>query len=232
MKRYGKVLKKDYREIVLLKSNPCSYGKCTFCDYINDNSTQNDIVDINHKVQQNVTGEVGKLEIINSGNFIDIPKQTWHEIKQIIQSKDITEITVENHWIHRHRNYDLYKELQQLNCKINFKIGVETFNQQFREVILNKGMGEVTPSMVRQYYNQVNLLVGIQGQTKEQILQDILLGVMYFDKVVINMYQNNSTDIKKDEELQKWFLTNFYFIESAMPYKVELLYNNTDYNVG
>lgn len=36
--RYSKVDKKFKREIVLLKSFPCVYGKCAFCNYIEDNS--------------------------------------------------------------------------------------------------------------------------------------------------------------------------------------------------
>lgn len=40
MDRYSKITNVHMykREIVLLKSRPCAYGKCTFCDYILDNS--------------------------------------------------------------------------------------------------------------------------------------------------------------------------------------------------
>ena len=37
MERYSRILEKDKREIVLLKSRPCIWGKCSFCDYIEDN---------------------------------------------------------------------------------------------------------------------------------------------------------------------------------------------------
>ena len=36
--RYSKVEGKFQREIVLLKSFSCAYGKCSFCNYIEDNS--------------------------------------------------------------------------------------------------------------------------------------------------------------------------------------------------
>ena len=38
MERYNKITNKNPREIVLLKSRPCAWGKCRFCDYIEDNS--------------------------------------------------------------------------------------------------------------------------------------------------------------------------------------------------
>lgn len=36
--RYNVIDNKNNREIVLLKSFPCVWGKCAFCDYIEDNS--------------------------------------------------------------------------------------------------------------------------------------------------------------------------------------------------
>ena len=38
MERYNRITNKNQREIVLLKSRPCAWGKCRFCDYIDDNS--------------------------------------------------------------------------------------------------------------------------------------------------------------------------------------------------
>ena len=38
MERYSRITNKNEREIVLLKAKPCAWGKCRFCDYIDDNS--------------------------------------------------------------------------------------------------------------------------------------------------------------------------------------------------
>lgn len=56
MERYGRIQEKDKREIVLLKGFPCAWGKCTFCDYIEDNAhdseemikTNKNILEKNH----------------------------------------------------------------------------------------------------------------------------------------------------------------------------------------
>ena len=37
MDRYNKITNKNNREIVLLRAFPCIWGKCSFCDYIDDN---------------------------------------------------------------------------------------------------------------------------------------------------------------------------------------------------
>ena len=35
--RYSTITDKHPREICLLRSFPCAWGKCSFCDYIDDN---------------------------------------------------------------------------------------------------------------------------------------------------------------------------------------------------
>ena len=39
MDRYSKITNKNKREIVLLKALPCAWGKCRFCDYIEEFSS-------------------------------------------------------------------------------------------------------------------------------------------------------------------------------------------------
>lgn len=69
MDRYNIITGKNKREIVLLKAFPCVWGKCTFCDYIEDNSTNSsEINDINKNVLREVKGTYGTLEVINSGD--------------------------------------------------------------------------------------------------------------------------------------------------------------------
>ena len=88
--RYNKIENKHKREIVLLKSFPCKYGKCSFCNYIEDNSIdENEINRVNLEVLKEITGEYGVLEVINSGSVFELPKQTLAEIKKIVIEKNI-----------------------------------------------------------------------------------------------------------------------------------------------
>ena len=67
--RYSKIIGKNQREICLLRGFPCAWGKCAFCDYIEDNGRDTQaMVSLNHQVLQKVTGEFGVLEVINSGS--------------------------------------------------------------------------------------------------------------------------------------------------------------------
>ncbi len=76
MDRYSKITEKNPREIVLLKAFPCVWGKCLFCDYIDDNSqNEEEMNKTNFEVLKNITGEFGVLEVINSGSCFEIPKK-------------------------------------------------------------------------------------------------------------------------------------------------------------
>lgn len=90
MERYNKITNKNPREIVLLKGKPCAWGKCRFCDYIDDNSRDIDTInDLNYEILSRVTGELGVLEVINSGSCFELPKETLKMIKDIIIEKQI-----------------------------------------------------------------------------------------------------------------------------------------------
>ncbi len=90
MDRYSEITNKNQREIVLLKGFPCIWGKCSFCDYIDDNSNlEEEMNKLNLKVLKNVTGKYGVLEVINSGSCFELPKDTLEKIKCIIKEKNI-----------------------------------------------------------------------------------------------------------------------------------------------
>ena len=88
--RYNRVEGKFAREITLLKSFPCVYGKCKFCNYIEDNSTnESEINSVNFEVLKEVSGDLGVLEVINSGSVFELPRKTLEKIREIVYEKDI-----------------------------------------------------------------------------------------------------------------------------------------------
>lgn len=228
MDRYNKITNKNIREIVLLKAFPCVWGKCSFCDYIDDNSlNEEEIVKLNKEVLKNITGEFKVLEVINSGSCFEIPKETLNDIKKIIQEKNIEKLFLESHWCYKNR-LDEMREF--FGIPIIFKIGVETFDNNFRNLVLNKNANFKTPEEVKENFQSVCLLIGVKGQTKEMIKRDIDIVLKNFDYATLNVFVNNTTDVKRDEELVKWFVEEYKYLDSYD--NIEVLYNNTDFGVG
>ena len=136
MERYNRITNKNQREIVLLKSRPCAWGKCRFCDYIDDNSRdREEMLTLNAEVLSNVTGEFGVLEVINSGSCFELPKETLEDIRKIVEEKGIRRLIFESHWIYRKR---LQEMRDFFGIPVTYKIGIETFDHDFRENVLNK----------------------------------------------------------------------------------------------
>lgn len=228
MIRYNKILGKNSREIVLLKSRPCAWGRCFFCDYIHDNSrNENEILEINKQILSNVTGEIGVLEVINSGSAFELPKETLEDIKKVIEQKGIRKLFLESHYIYKER----LDELRDFfGIPIIFKCGIETFDHEFRNSYLKKGIKFDDPSEVASYFRSVCLMVGIKGQTKEMIRRDIEILEKYFDYGCVNVFINNTTPVKRDEDLVQWFYDEFSYLEENR--NIEVLWNNTDFGVG
>ena len=228
MDRYSKVINKNLREIVLLKALPCIWGKCAFCDYIDDNDDNiAEINKLNKEVLNNITGEFGVLEVINSGSCFEIPRESLEYIKKIVVEKKIKKLFLESHWCYKNR---LQEMRDFFGIEIIFKIGVETFDNSFRNLVLNKNANFKTVDEVKESFQSVCLLVGIKGQTKEMIKRDINLVLENFKYATINVFINNTTDVKRDEELVQWFTDNFKYLEDYQ--YIEVLYNNTDFGVG
>ena len=228
MERYNKIPNKNKREIVLLKAFPCVWGKCSFCDYIDDNGQdEEEINKLNREVLDKVTGEFGVLEVINSGSCFEMPKDTLSYIKEIIEKKNISKLFMESHWCYKNR---LEEMKGYFNIPIIFKIGVESFDYDFRNKILNKNARFITPEEVAEKFQSVCLMVGIKGQTREMIKSDIQIVLRNFKYATINVFIENTTSVKRDEELVAWFREEYSYLDNYP--NIEVLYHNTDFGVG
>ena len=228
MERYSVITEKNPREIVLLRAFPCAWGKCAFCDYIEDNGrNRKEMEEQNRQVLSQVTGGLGVLEAINSGSCFELPRETLEDIKTIAGENNIRRLLFESHWIYRHR----LEELREFfRIPVTYKIGLETFDYDFRERVLNKHADFKSPQEVASFFDSICLMVGIKGQTKEMIRNDIAILKQYFSHGTVNVFNNNSTPIRRDEELVRWFMEEYRWLLDDPD--VEVLYNITDFGVG
>lgn len=228
MERYNLIANKNPREIVLLQGHPCVWGKCAFCDYIADNSeNEAEMTLLNAHVLSRVSGKTGALEVINSGSCFELPKSTLLLIRQIVKEKKIQRLFFESHWIYRNK---LQEMKDFMGIPITFKIGVETFDYHFRENVLNKHASFQTPEEVAAYFDSPCLMVGIQGQTKEMIDDDIRILKQYFQLGTVNVFHNNTSPVRQDSRLVKWFRHKYAYLNDDP--NIEVLYEITDFGVG
>lgn len=117
------------------------------------------------------------------------------------------------------------------SVEVKFRCGVETFQPRMRQK-WNKGIPtDVTPADIAKHFKGVCLLCCVEGQTREDILNDIAVARKYFEYFSVNVFCDNTTSVRRDERLVEWFRTEVYpSIKDEL--RIEVLIDNTDLGVG
>ena len=232
MERYSIIRDKMPREFVLLQGTGCRWRRCEFCDYHLDVS--DDPFEVNRQVLEQVTGEYGVLDVINSGSAFELDDRTIEMLRRIIVEKKIHTLWCEMHWMYRHRLEEFRSRIfssYSLLPTIKFRCGVETFDPELRKR-WNKGVPEgVTAEEVARYFQGVCLLCCTEGETRERIVRDIEFAREHFEYFSVNVFCDNTTKIKRDPELVEWFVREVYPTIKDNP-RIEVLIDNTDLGVG
>ena len=227
MERYALIHTVLPREFVLLQGMGCKWKRCIFCDYHGDVST--DPFAVNKDVLTQVLGVYGVLDVINSGSAMELDERTIAMLKEVVREKKIHTLWFEAHYMYKNQ---LAKFAEQFDgVEVKFRCGVESFDGKLRQR-WKKGMAaSVTAEDVAKYFQGVCLLCCTEGDNKSRILSDIALAEQYFEYASVNIFCENTTAVKRDEELAKWFVEQVYptFKQSK---KIEILINNTDLGVG
>ena len=227
MERYALIHSVSPRELVLLQGTGCRWKRCTFCDYHEDVS--DDSFAVNREVLAQVQGVYGVLDVINSGSAMELDEQTLGMIKEVVKEKKIHTLWFEAHYMYKNQ---LAKFAEQFDgVEVKFRCGVESFDGSLREHWKKGIAASVIVEEVAQYFQGVCLLCCTEGDSKERILRDIALAERYFEYASVNVFCENTTTVKRDEELVKWFVTEVYS-KLKKSNKIEILINNTDLGVG
>lgn len=230
--RYAVIQDKNPREIVLLRGRGCSWRRCAFCDYhldCSDDPAAN--FSLNRDVLASVTGAFGRLEVINSGSFCDLDADTMAEIERVCAQKAIAALHVECHWLHRSEVPALRARFSRLGVTVRVKTGVETFDRDFRERVLRKGISESDPAKIAAPFDECCLLFGLSGQTAASMRADVETGLRHFARVCVNLMTENTTAVRPDPAVLAQFRRELYPLYRDNP-RVDVLLENTDFGVG
>ena len=226
LERYSAIESGFRREFLLLQGKGCRWHRCTFCDYWLDRS--DDPYETNSSVLGKVTGEFSVLDIINSGSAMEMDDRTLDEIARIVRDKGIEDLWFEAHWMYRDALSEFSKRFP---CRVHYRIGVESFNPDLR-LRWNKGIPRtVTPEMIRSHFDGVCLLVGLEGQSEEDIMQSVSIAESLFDYYSVNLFCPNSTRVEVDDDLALFVKSEVRKMLEENT-KAELLIENTDLGVG
>lgn len=230
MERYSVITDKRPRELVLLRGRGCAYKRCTFCDYHLDRSSDAAAnLALNAAVLSRVTGTFGELEVINSGSVFELGAECIELIRSVCAARNISVVHFESHYMYKDRLDELRREFDGVT--VLFKLGLETFDSEFREKILHKGIPDSDPSVISRGFDEANFLFGLGGQTVESMRRDIELGLKYFKRICLNVMCENTTAVKPDPAVVSAFLRELYPL-CKNDDRIDVLISNLDFGVG
>ena len=232
MIRYSIIHEKNPREILLLRGTGCGWRKCTFCDYHLDScENKEENLKLNRAAMAQVTGLYHHLEVINSGSFPELDEVTVAELLTLCREKKIHTLHFECLWLYRDQIPALRQAFAKVGTVLKIKTGVESFDHDFRETVLRKGITPRDPAEIAQGFDECCLLFGLSGQSAESMRRDIETGLAHFERVCVNIFVANRTKLKPDPTVIQTFVTSVMpdYIDNE---RVDILLNNTDFGVG
>ncbi|HKQ47747.1 MAG TPA: radical SAM protein [Phycisphaerae bacterium] len=227
--RYARYTGNLPREVVLLKGLPCIWSRCTFCDYIDDNTTdETTIARVADEQLARVTGEFGRLQVINSGSIQELPLVVREQIRDLLAARKIREFWTESYWSYR-KDYAATRAF--FGVPTYLFLGVETFDDDLRNRVLNKAMRWKSADEVAAATDAICLMIGIRGQTPDIIRRDIDLLLTKFKCGFINMFSENRLSAGlMDEAIKDWFRSEYGWLEKEP--NLTVLWENTGLGVG
>lgn len=229
MNRYAVIAGKLPREIVLLRGLPCVWGRCAFCDYILDNTTDPaEIRRVADAELAKVTGRYARLEVINSGSIQELPLDVRDKIRDLLHRKGIREFICESYWAYQ-KSFAATRDYFGVPTRL--KIGVETFDHHLRNDVLRKNMFFESPADVARLTDTICLLVGFKGQTRDLVRRDIGILLTQFRFGCVNLFTPNSLSQELlDLEIKAWFREEYAWLADHPT--IEVLWENSDFGVG
>lgn len=232
LQRYSIIPGSMPREMVLLRGFGCGWARCAFCDYHLDKCADSAAnFALNREVLTHVTGEFRHLEVINSGSFCELDSGTLALVEKHCIEKKIHTLHFECHWMHRDKVPALREQYAVSGIRVRVRLGVETFDHDFRENILHKGIAERDPGTIAEGFDECNLLFGLSGQDLNSMRRDIELGLQYFDRLYINLMTPNTAPLQPDPAVCEAFTHELYPLYKDDP-RIDILLTNTDFGVG
>jgi hypothetical protein len=160
-------------------------------------------------VLSQVTGEFGRLMIINSASFAEFSFGVVLKILKTCINKNIKELIMETHYMYHETARVCKTFFKHYGIEAKFVLGIETFNPAQRKFI-NKGYPDnLTMEAVARDYDAVNLLYGYQGcESEAEFKKEVLSCAKLFGHIQVNIFTNNTTSFKRDEDKIDSFYKN------------------------
>ena len=214
------------RLVLILKSYPCSWGKCIFCPFALEQSVNiKEIIKENTAVIEEALRElreedVGRVAVFNGSNFHELPLDTVLKLRPLARER-VFEVEERSEYV----TEDAVEGLAELMRpkELVIRVGFEVWDEGLREEYLRKGMPNSEVFRLAELRRRlkargmpikiyVYVLFGIEGIPEEKVVESVKAFKELFDGVIAIKYRkylpNHPNEVNVSEELKEFLERN------------------------
>ncbi len=191
------------RLIVILKGFPCSWGRCSFCPFSLEQSTNvREVIDTNRRIINKAIELMRKdhyerVAVFNGGSFHELPFDTIEELKDLAMNR-VFEIESRSEFV----TLDSLKSILSFYKpkKLIVRLGFEVYDEEIREKLLRKGMPDSELKRIINLRNKTKelglpiefwcyILFGIEYIPEEKVIESVTAFKKIFDGIIAIKYK-------------------------------------------
>ena len=208
--------------MVILKSYPCSWGRCIFCPFSLEQSTDiKDIIETNRRVIDDALREVRRedverVAVFNGSSFHELPLDTVLRLPPLAEGR-VFEVEERSEYVTK----DSLKYLLRLMKpkELVVRVGFEVWDEGIREGYLRKGMPNSEVVRLAKLRKEVRgeglpvkfiiyVLFGMEGLPESKVVESVIKFKELFDGVIAIKYRkylpNHPNEAPVSEELAQY----------------------------
>ncbi len=191
------------RLVVILKGFPCAWGKCSFCPFALEQTTDTrDLITTNRRIINDalkIVREEGysRIAVFNGSSFHELPYDTVERLRELAKSR-VFEIESRSEYV----TLDSIRALLSYYEpeKLIIRIGFEVYDEKIREKLLIKGMPNTELHRIYRLRNEIKelglpveiwvyVLFGIECIPEEKVIESVKMFRKMFDGVIAIKYK-------------------------------------------
>ena len=209
------------RLVLILKGYPCSWGKCIFCPFVIEQSTNiKEILEVNRSIVKKAMRLVEskgyrRVAVFNGSSFHELPYDSVEKLAPIAEGR-VFEVEERPEYVTKDSVKFLYSSYSP--TKLIIRVGFEVFDESLRNDYLRKG---IPNSEVRRLSNLRNslrkegvpaeiwtyVLFGIKGVPEEAVVESVRKFKELLDGVIAVRYHkylpHHPEEVPVSKELRK-----------------------------
>ncbi len=222
------------RLIVILQGQPCSWGRCVFCPFQEEQGTLLEVIKNNRRIlaeAEEIAREkrVERISVFNGGSFFELPVDTLVRLRKLCAGK-VVDVESRPEFV----DFDsVVGALQSLGAsQLVVRVGFECFDERLRNKLLNKGipqsevyrLAELRRELRKRGYPIkfiVYVLFGIEGLPEEKVVESVREFNKLFDGVIAIRYKRfkpeHPREVEVSSELKKFLEENTLLVSWEGP---------------